>query len=62
MGMDVRARERMSYFAAVGGAVAALTGLIEAWDAIDDRDAVDASKVAFLDELVRCRVELEGAR
>lgn len=58
----MRAREGVSYLAAVAGAVAALTGLIESWHAIEDRDAIDASKVAFLDELVRCRVELEGTR
>lgn len=27
-------------------------------DVMDDRDAVDASKMAFLDEWAKCRVEL----
>lgn len=43
-------------------AVGQVTALLETLDALDSRDAVDASKLAILDELVSCRVELREER
>lgn len=53
----MRAREVISHLTAVAGALAAAAALVEALDAISDRDAVDASRLAYLEELVVCRVE-----